>query len=279
MIHDLPFATLRFTSPPRFFYWERDFHWSPPPLPDFDLWCILEGRGAVQLRGHTHELVPGVCFVLKPGDQPEARHDPAHPLVAFYCHFEPLDPQGRRLLARRVPVPPPAWPMRDWHWFQMLARQCVTAYQRGDALGERQSQRALELLLAQIWEWWQSPPALPADDALVGLIHDIERKPGQLWTVAEMAHRVGLSRAQFTRRFWARTGQSPMTFVIQTRLELARQLIRETTMSLTDIAGELGYQDLYFFSRQFKQRFGRPPSAHRPASNLAPVDPPRSAWR
>ena len=260
---DLPFATVRFTSPPRFFYWERDFHWAPPPLSDFDLWCILEGQGTVQLRDHSHALLPGTCFVLRPGDQPEARHDPAHPLTAFYCHFEPLDSRGRRLPARRVALPPPALPARDLNWFQTLARQCVTAYQRGDALGERQSQLALELLLAQAWEWWQSPPALPADDALAGLMHAIERKPGQLWEVAEMARRIGLSRAQFTRRFQALTGRAPMTFVIQTRLALARQLIRETSMSLTEIAWELGYEDLFYFSRQFKQHFGRPPSTYR----------------
>jgi len=54
-----------------------------------------------------------------------------------------------------------------------------------------------------------------------------------------------------------------MTFVIQTRLELARQLILESGLSLMDIADELGYQDLYFFSRQFKQRYGQPPSTYR----------------
>ena len=34
MVDDLPFAALRFTTPPRFFHWDRDFHWSPPPLPE-----------------------------------------------------------------------------------------------------------------------------------------------------------------------------------------------------------------------------------------------------
>jgi transcriptional regulator GlxA family with amidase domain len=55
-----------------------------------------------------------------------------------------------------------------------------------------------------------------------------------------------------------------MKFVIRARLNTARQLVRETNMKLARIAVELGYSDVCFFSRQFKQRFGRPPSDFRP---------------
>ncbi len=260
---DLPFATIAFTSPPRLFYWDRDFHWSPPPLPDFDLWCILEGRGSVQLRGETHELVPGLCFVLQPGDQPDARHDPAHPLVAFFAHFIARDSRGRSLTKRRLVLPPPALAVRDLTLFSALAKRCVIAHQRGDALGWRQSRLALEQMLTLVWEWWLMPPPLPGDTAIQEVIRQVERRPGQIWEVGEMARRAHLSRAQFTRRFRALTGLAPMAFVIRARLDLARQLMLESTMSLTAIAAELGYEDLYFFSRQFKQRYGQPPSVLR----------------
>jgi len=260
---DLPFATVAFTSPPHLFYWDRDFHWSPPPLPDYDLWCILEGRGSVRLRGATHELVPGLCFVLRPGDQPDARHDPEHPLVAFFAHFDPRDARGRSLAGRRLRLPPPALAVRDLALFSTLAKRCVLTHQRGDALGWRQSRLALEQLLALVWEWWLLPSLLPGDTAVQEVIRQVERRPGRLWEVGEMARQAHLSRAQFTRCFRALTGLAPMAFVIRARLDLARQLILETTMSLTAIAAELGYEDLYFFSRQFKQRYGHPPSALR----------------
>lgn len=260
---DLPFATVAFTSPPQLFYWGRDFHWSPPPLPDFDLWCILEGLGSVNLRGATHELVPGLCFVLRPGDRPDAHHDPDHPLVAFFAHFDARDRRGRSLAKRRLALPPPALAVRDLMLFSALARRCVLTHQRGDVLGLRQSRLALEQLLTLVWECWLMPPPLPSDAAVQAVIRQVERRPGQLWEVGEMARQAHLSRAQFTRRFRALTGLAPMSFVIRARLNLARQLALETTMSLTAIATELGYEDLYFFSRQFKQRFGHPPSALR----------------
>jgi len=40
----------------------------------------------------------------------------------------------------------------------------------------------------------------------------------------------------------------------------AAQLIQETEMPLAQIADDLGYRDLYFFSRQFKRYRGVPPS-------------------
>lgn len=263
MAHDLPFADLRLTTPPRFFYWNRDFHWAPPAMLDFDLWCIFEGRGEVLLRDQTYELVPGLCFVFRPGDRPQARHDPAHPLVAFYGHFDLLDARGRKVPASRVLLPPPAMHVRDLPWFHALARRCATAAQRGDSLGQRQSRLALEQMLAQVWEWWQTQPPQPADATIANIIREIQRLPGHQWKVAEMARQARLSRAQFTRRFKTLTGQAPKALVIQTRLELARQLILETSMSLSQIATDLGYQNLYFFSRQFKQHFAQPPSQLR----------------
>lgn len=262
MSSDLPFAAVRPTSPARFFYWNRDFSWMPPALPDFDLWCIFEGRGTVALRGNTYDLHPGVCFVLRPGDCPRAKHDATDPLMAFYCHFHLLDGRGRRLSERRIELPPPGLEARDLPWFRSLARQCVSGAQREDDLGRRQCRLALEQMLAQVWEWWQSPPA-QADATIQSIVEEIQRQPQKLWDVDQTAQQTHLSRAQFTRRFKRQTGKSPKAFVIETRLDVARQLILETAMPVTQIAAELGYQDIYFFSRQFKQRFGRAPSRLR----------------
>jgi len=260
---DLLFATVRPTTPARFFYWARDFSWSPPALPDFDLWCILEGRGEAKLGGQQFTLAPGICFVLRPGDAPVARHDPQHPLVAFYCHFDMLDSRGRRMAAARVQTPPPGLQVRDLPAFTALARRCVDGFADGDALGQRQSRLALELMLATVWDWWQRPAA-PTDDAMAEIVGQIRRRPGELWEVTSMARDAGLSRAQFTRRFAAHTGRPPKAFVVETRLEVARQLILETEMSIGEVAEDLGYRDLFFFSRQFKQRYACSPSHLRP---------------
>ena len=78
-----------------------------------------------------------------------------------------------------------------------------------------------------------------------------------------MAGRAALSRAQFTRRFVAQFGMSPAQYLIQARIDRAHQLLTETGMTVTQTAAALGYTDVPYFSRQYKQRTGRLPSDDR----------------
>jgi transcriptional regulator GlxA family with amidase domain len=78
-----------------------------------------------------------------------------------------------------------------------------------------------------------------------------------------MARRASLSRAQFTRRFVSRLGMSPAQYLIQARIDRAHQLLTESGMTVTETAAALGYTDVPYFSRQYKQRTGRAPSQDR----------------
>jgi AraC-like DNA-binding protein len=200
-----------------------------------------------------------------PGDRPDARHDPDHPLVAFFCHFHMLDDRRRRVPPKRLGrVPPPALQVRDLGLLTTLAHRCVASHRRGDALGLRQSSVTLEDMLLLVWEWAFLPAPQECDSRISDIMHAVERRPGTVWSVVEMARTAHLSKSQFTRRFTLLAGIPPMEFVIRARLNTARQLVCETDMKLAQIAAELGYSDVYFFSRQFKQRFGCPPSDFRP---------------
>jgi transcriptional regulator GlxA family with amidase domain len=101
------------------------------------------------------------------------------------------------------------------------------------------------------------------DAVLSRISQDIRRDPGRRWSVAELAERAALSRAQFTRRFTAHTGLPPARYMINARVDRARQLLADTTMSVTRIAAALGYPDVASFSRQYRQVTGSPPGRAR----------------
>jgi AraC-like DNA-binding protein len=65
------------------------------------------------------------------------------------------------------------------------------------------------------------------------------------------------------RRFKQHTGRSPQQFVIDTRMQAAHFLLLDSNLSISQIALRLGYVDVYFFSRQFKQHHGIGPAAFR----------------
>lgn len=80
---------------------------------------------------------------------------------------------------------------------------------------------------------------------------------------AGVARAVGMGESTLRRRFKSATGLSPQEYVLQTRLARARTLLTDTDLTLEAIAGQLDYETVSFFSRQFKERVGITPGAFR----------------
>jgi len=105
-----------------------------------------------------------------------------------------------------------------------------------------------------------------ADPPIARALALIESELGRSWTAETLAHRVGMSRTAFFRRFAAVVGQSPIRYLTQRRLEHAEQLLTTTTWSLADIAREVGYGEGAALCRAFKRAHGVSPGAVRRAS-------------
>lgn len=80
-----------------------------------------------------------------------------------------------------------------------------------------------------------------------------------------LATRVGLSVRQLQRVFLAHVGATPHTVHATRRLLLAKQLLTETALPVTDVALAAGYNSLRRFNAAFKDGCGMPPGAIPPA--------------
>jgi AraC-like DNA-binding protein len=78
-----------------------------------------------------------------------------------------------------------------------------------------------------------------------------------------IADELGMAEVTFRRRFRAAAGAPPHEYVLQSRVAEARRLLGETELPIKSIARQLGYADVYFFSRQFKKFAGVPPALFR----------------
>ena len=83
------------------------------------------------------------------------------------------------------------------------------------------------------------------------------------FNLAQLADQAGLSKFHFQRLFKAATGVSPSRYHINLRMEEARRLLRETRMSVIDVALEVGYTDPSHFARLFRRETGLSPSEYR----------------
>ena len=80
---------------------------------------------------------------------------------------------------------------------------------------------------------------------------------------AEIADSWGMSLSTLRRRFRQQMGMSIHQYALNQRLAEAQRLLRDSELPIKAIADELGYSDVFFFSRQFKQHSGVTPGMYR----------------
>ncbi|MDT0342269.1 AraC family transcriptional regulator [Streptomyces litchfieldiae] len=107
---------------------------------------------------------------------------------------------------------------------------------------------------------WYRSPGDPVVDHALRLLHE---DPAHPWTVRELAAAAGVSRAAFARRFTARVGEPPMTYLAGWRVALAADLLRSTDATVGSIARRVGYSGAFALSVAFKRLRGVSPTEHR----------------
>jgi transcriptional regulator GlxA family with amidase domain len=81
--------------------------------------------------------------------------------------------------------------------------------------------------------------------------------------VADVAAAVGVSPRQLERLFQRHLATSPAEFALSRRLVHARELLRQTPMSVTAVGLACGFQTAAHFSTAYRRRFGRSPRQER----------------
>lgn len=82
-------------------------------------------------------------------------------------------------------------------------------------------------------------------------------------TLTTLADHFGVSKAYTARLFRKHLSTTVTTYINELRLHHATELLRLSTMNISQIAGSVGFSNVYYFSRLFQQYFHISPSAYR----------------
>ena len=225
------------------------------------------GRVSLGLDGDEQVLEGAWFWPAHPG--PRVRFGPAAPGEAwFHRHVgfrgalvEAWMAEG--LWPRAAQPAPPSRSPREWG---ALFDELIVLSRRGDAWGRRMAQNQLENLLLELAQARQAPSLAPSEGGDAWLREVLGRLEGEgaAWPDYELlAREVGVSAGTLRRRFKAATGSPIHAFVVRERVARARTLLAETDRPLKDIASSLGYANVYFFARQFRQVAGVAPGVFR----------------
>lgn len=99
--------------------------------------------------------------------------------------------------------------------------------------------------------------------AVLDAVEAMETHLAGTLSLEQLAMVAGVSARQLTRLFQDRLGQSAMRYYRRLRLEKAQSLLRNSSMSLTEIALATGFASSSHFARVYGAQFGQPPSRYR----------------
>ncbi|HYF49612.1 MAG TPA: AraC family transcriptional regulator [Planctomycetota bacterium] len=189
---------------------------------------------------------------------PDPEWDEAY-IMARGPLFTRLEAEG--LISRDRPVISPGLSSERTASITSLVEESMRERSRGTPVLTAR----LHLLLAEMdTADREQPPsnALPSNfvrNAQLWLESDLDRDLDPRTVPA----RFGFGYERFRKLFAAETGTSPARYRILKRIDRAKALLAEGRLSVKEIAEQLGYCDVYFFARQFKQVTGKTPSEFR----------------
>jgi transcriptional regulator GlxA family with amidase domain len=106
------------------------------------------------------------------------------------------------------------------------------------------------------------PAAIPVYLHLLRAKDLIDRDYAQPLDVPGLARAAHASTAHFSRSFKQAFGETPHRYLQRRRIERAQELLRGTSLSVTEVSLEVGFHSLGSFSAAFRDLVGEPPSAY-----------------
>ena len=251
-------------------------HWHK----SMELIYVKKGRGVAQVDLQTMETEGGDILILPPGTLHALHGIPGEVMeyeniifnldflgsgAADVCAQQYLVPlaAGRMALPARIRPEQPEYPVIS----ACLAETEALCGERGPGyeLGVKAA------MLRLLFHLMRMQPEMTLTESagmvrLKSVLQRVEEEYAQPLTVEQIARGCGCSTSHFMRWFKQMTGTTFTAYLNERRLAVAAERLRQTSENILFIAGEVGFENLSNFNRQFKARYGMTPREYRRSS-------------
>jgi AraC-like DNA-binding protein len=236
---------------------------------------LIDGQADFQVAGHDYSLQTGDVLIIPSNTLYKAYTDDF--CEYYFYHFDGQIRQSEQPayspLPRRFSFDLPALndphiyfsdhtkTAQDFHRLYNSVIACIDYHSRGSRTGQQLLEcefLKIMLMLADIGEQQQNS-GLPT--ALSRMITFIKKNLTQPLGVEDVCNDCGISPSYAGRLFKKHMNMTVTEYINSEKLYYACELISDTGMNLSEIADYLGYCDVYYFSKRFKRKFGKSPSA------------------
>jgi len=243
--------------------------WRPGGSGDYLLIYTRSGAGqATTKQGETHALRAGSAALWDDGAYQDYRTDPgAGRWNILWSHFQP-HPHWRAWI--QWPAQTPGLrivqlPGAQARVVEKTMESVLREHRTGLPMAEQLAANLFERALIELFRTVSNQAGAGLDPRIRRTVDFLAALPRDGFDADSLAQRAGLSPSRFAHLFREQTGLTPQRLLEQNRLRTAKQLLRETPLSIQEVAGEVGYADPFYFSKRFRRAFGLSPRAWRNA--------------
>ena len=233
-------------------------------ISDFDVLYTLSGKHNFLINGREYVCDPGDVLLLAPNTILSVRCD--EPADQYYCHFTMKVQNEHELTGvfeeHRLPQTCKGLAAV---YRELFSREEQTEYFDTAAVRMIFKLFIIELLRenpnCKISFGSASKQEMPAD--LFDILYYIQDHLTESLTVESIAERAGFHPSYFSRYFKRYMGITPVRYINEHKMDLAKHFVSTTDKPIKEIAALLGYPDQFMFSKKFRERFGVSPTEFR----------------
>lgn len=240
----------------------------------FILHYVMHGKGIYSTGGNTFTILSGQAFLIFPGVVNLYTADKTDPWTYLWIEFDGLKAE-RYLTDAGFSLKTPVYIPSSTEGAKELQKLLTNMLEQHD--NSLQLIGTLYLVLDTLIRT-SGICRVPKDSSLREFyVHEalmyIDRHYKEDISVNQLADWCGIDRSYFGKIFRDTILITPQKYIIQYRMNVACGLLRDTSMSISEVSAEVGYSNQMNFSRAFRKEFGISPTRWKKCCSIKKENP------
>lgn len=240
----------------------------------YQMFYCLNGSGKILLDSTNHELKPDYCYFCAPGTKHAISQDKeGEPPVLIDIKFTAEDNE----LDLDLKSLPRVFSLSNVHFSRSILKRIVAESAGKQPYYLCRATSYFILFITKCVRELLKPSSEPMDvtpaeerdlNELIDIRFEkvldyIDNNIKNKLTLSELCRIANFNTSHLIKLFKDAYGTTPLKYISAVRVEKAKDLLINTSSSITDIALETGFQTIHYFSHAFKQHTGMSPVEFR----------------
>ncbi|MGL1891439.1 MAG: AraC family transcriptional regulator [Spirochaetaceae bacterium] len=236
-------------------YWDSRVTWSGSD--EYVIWIVDSGTGKLKCGENSFLLNRGDVYVLPLNSTTSyyATHDPKNPLTFFWIDFF-IEEENRTVTLSEDELAP-------FYCKSVNLNMLQTIFKRIEKVSQKEKKVWLKTLISEIGYQYSFEKDNPGMQLIMDLCDVLKANPGKYRSIDQIPTNKHYSKEHLIRLFKKYKNSTPHEYMIKNRINTAMRLLKTSSLTIREISSELGYSDLFSFSKQFKSITGQTPTGFR----------------